>query len=175
VSDHDVGLSDPHEIAQAEIEAWRGRMIGLYTRCEHAISKTLVAATSSDQLPKLPNLASQRVTALEKALAKLTLPAKISRVAPEALQKWRNSDADRNFLAHGLVSATIDKNGRWMATFEMLLFDASQTPLRRWSIWKREAEERELDLKTQADELCTKLGNVRSVLKPYPAGADSRA
>lgn len=101
--------------ASESAAAWRGRCLDVFSRCETAVTETLLclAAAKRDKSIKLPHLVGQRYDALSSAISAGGPFAGEAKGASDALAKFRQHDALRTQLTHGVFTVTLDHRGSW--------------------------------------------------------------
>ena len=107
---------EPFEAARAAASAWRGRCLDVFARSEAAVTETLLVLVGVDgrgNALKLPHLVGQRYDALSKAVGAGGVFADEGKIAVEALTKFREHDALRTQISHGVFTVTLDHRGQW--------------------------------------------------------------
>src|SRR5207253_8441880 len=99
----------PLDQATAEIAGWRGRCLDLFARGERAIGQAL-EVRAAEAGAKINHLAGQRVAQLEKIAASREATAKQRLAYDTAVAAWKDVDARRAFLAHGIATALLDRH-----------------------------------------------------------------
>jgi hypothetical protein len=160
-------VADPHDAARRQVERWRGSCLDFYARGEKVVGQCLLALKNSANAPtglKLPHLAGQRILALQSQLGAVGLSAKANTAVESAFAEWQLLDDARAYLAHGVVTVTLDQRGDWFAIFDMTVFRANEAKSQRWALSSCEAK-RHADRLDQAWKvLSAQLGQVRKKL-----------
>jgi len=86
------------------------------------------------------------------------------KAAALAINRWRNIEPRRTFLAHGELTALLDAGGRWHARFDLTRFKANTPIEERWVLDKLEAEKFERELQQSFASLSQQAGIFRKNL-----------
>jgi len=105
-------LVDLFAPATETVNAWRGRCLASFARAEAAISVALVTLGGP-----VPLLVGQR----QAALATRLRGRSDALDACAALDAFGVHDPLRRFLCHGDSRVTLDRRGRWQASFTLLV------------------------------------------------------
>lgn len=154
----------PFEIAQAEIDGWRGRCIDLFSRGEHAVGRALEQAIACGRAVKLRHLAGHRLSDLSAFAEASGGTAKQVQALREAIEAWTAIEADRVFLAHGTRTVLIDKHSAWFVLLEFTAYRGNAAEPRRRILTRLEAEQFEALLKERCADLSAQLGQLRKRL-----------
>jgi hypothetical protein len=157
-----MGLA-PFQIAQVEIDQWRGSCLNAFSIGEAAISKVLekLAALPLDcPVPKIDHLAGQRASQLALLLPKLPLTKNQRNALYGALGDWRSREQERTFLAHGVVSVSLQRDHQWFAIFDVRVYRNGIPEQPRWTVSHKEADEFATALKNAGDKLAQSCGAV---------------
>ena len=113
-----IPVIDEFAAATHAVNAWRGRCLHSFTRAEVIVTETLavLAKTTADALS--PHLVGQRFEMLAGVLRNRDHAA----AAIDALETFRSHGDLRNMLCHGDSKVTIERSGRWQASFTMVTF-----------------------------------------------------
>ena len=155
----EVAGPKPHDLACAEIAAWRGRCLDLFAKGERSVSQALEVLRACDPSIKIKHLASQRLNDLVGVTSALTLTGKQRKSLDSALKAWEAVDARRKLFAHGVATPLLDKQGSWHIRFDFIVFP--QAELVQWTASRAEANEFESDLTTAFKALSTELGQLK--------------
>lgn len=101
--------------ANESAASWRGHCLEVFSRCETAVTETLLclSAVAKEGSIKLPHLVGQRYDALSNAISVGGAFADGAKGAADALVKFRQHDALRAQLTHGVFTVTLDHRGCW--------------------------------------------------------------
>jgi len=154
-----------HRVARAEIEAWRGRCVDLYSRSELAVSSTLEAALVAGLPAPLRHLAGQRLSDLGALAASTKGTTKQHNALLAAIRDWQAMDESRSFLAHGVLKELLDRNGNWSAQLDIKCFKKNAVIDQRKVFSEPEAKKLETLLQSRFKTLSSQLGQLRTRLK----------
>ncbi len=145
-------------------DEWRGRCLNIYACNEKAVMEALEVARSAGSLAKIPHLAGQRFTILEKVCEAVSLTAKQHARWAQVLAEWRTFDARRAFLAHGVMIPATDEQGKWIVLFDLTVYRANVGVDERWAVRKDEATAFFDRLKRADVDVRQQLGHLRKLL-----------
>lgn len=137
---------NPHEIARAEIDSWRGRSLDLFARAERSIGIALEATSTSGRIIKLRHLAGQRLEDLVQLVTAEQATTKQAEALVKAISKWREVEVHRAFLAHGIARELLDRHGAWHVQFDLTAYKTNVPTLERMVLSRSEALEFEKNL-----------------------------
>ena len=158
-----------HEIARAEIDAWRGRCLDQFAIGEARVGQTLQQAVEAGRAAKLPHLAGQRLESLIALIEQEKLTKKQSLAIGGSLERWKLVEQNRVCLAHGVVTELLDQSGNWFAQFDWVIYKSKAAAPCRQTFSKAEALSLESDLKDIGTSLSRQLGQIRKQLSaPKP-------
>lgn len=151
----------PHDLAKAEIEAWRGRCLNTFSRAEKAVTKTLSMIRASDPKARLEPLAGQRLNSLDKLASEehATEAQKSALVA--AISCWRAVDVKRPYFSHGIVTELIDRTGQWHVQIDFIAVKKGVLEPQRMILSQPEALEFEERLHSAFSKFSSQLGQLR--------------
>ena len=150
-----------HEIAKAEIEAWRGRCLNTFSRAERSVTETLETIFSNGTKALLEPLAGQRLNTLEKLAGKYQATDAQKAALVSALSGWRSLDVRRPFFSHGIATELIDRNGQWHVQFDFIAVQKSMPQAQRLNWSQDEAARFEDNLHRAFSTLSSQLGQFR--------------
>ncbi len=153
-----------HQIARAEIDAWRGCCLDLYARTEQAVGKTLEQAISNGKELKLAHLAGQRFDTLQELAETEPATTKQREALVLAISSWRRVESERFLLAHGTVQELIDRRGDWHVRFDAQIYKTGKSTPTQWCLSKSEAMNLRDTLETRFKALSGQLGHFRKRL-----------
>lgn len=154
----------PHEVARNDIEKWRGHCLDFFAKCERHIGRALQALHASpkfETVVKLRHLAGQRADDMAQLLSECGLTPKEFKAVSDALLTWRSFEEPRNFLAHGVLTITLDPQGKPFAIFDMTVFRANAAEQKRWTVSHAEVVEWEIVWRKSGQDLAQRLGQLR--------------
>ncbi|MEO6040698.1 MAG: hypothetical protein ABIP41_02245 [Croceibacterium sp.] len=157
----EAAVLTPHIQAAAEIAAWRGRCIDVFAKGERAVGQVLELANAKDGSIKIRHLAGQRMADVEEIVDKMTATASQQQAARDAIGNWKDAENKRAFIAHGISTPLLDRNGYWYVHLDFVAYRGSRCEARRWSVSGSEAVEFEASLTEAFKGLATQLGQVR--------------
>lgn len=156
----------PHDLAKAEIEAWRGRCLNVFARGEKAVTDSLICASTSSCAPRLEPLAGHRLNSLAKLVAAHDATKPERELLCAAIAEWRRHDEKRPLFSHGVATELLDRHGLWHAQIDFLaVHKGAATPVRA-TFTKPEAEQFETNLHQAFTKLAGQLGQFRKRCKP---------
>jgi hypothetical protein len=165
MSEHVRIVVDQFDLARQEIDGWRGRCLDVFSRCEAAVASTLLAARASGRSTKLDHLAGQRLTELGDLAEAKTGTARQAATFRKVLDGWRQIEAKRAFLAHGVATELVDRHAQWCVRLDMIVCEKGEPRPDRWTVSKAEAADFETRLKTDFAKLSTQLGQMKQRLE----------
>lgn len=166
-----MSASDPsypklHDLAKAEIDAWRGRCLNIFARGEKAVTDCITGALVTSPEFRLEPLAGQRLNTLEK-LAEKHSGTEAQKVAlSKAIIEWRRNDEKRPFFSHGVATELLDRKGLWHLRLDFIAIQKGKSEPRRLTLSKVEAEELEKSLHAAFKTLSGQLGQFRKHVAP---------
>lgn len=155
-----------HDAARAEIEAWRGRCLNVFSRAEKAVTDSLLKARETDNTTRLEPLAGQRLNALEKLVSEQRSTESQKNALVSALSSWRKHDEKRPYFSHGIMTELIDRTGQWHVRVDFIAVQKGACEPRRMMMSKSEAEEFEAGLHAAFKSLSGQLGQLRKRIQP---------
>lgn len=154
-----------HDIARAEIEAWRAESLDLFAQGEILIGTLLELAREAGIRVNLYPLAVQRTVEAVRMIDLLGDDTE-AKDAAAVLASWQGLESRSEILAHGACTETVDREGGWYALFDMVSYRSNRAARGRWAVSRREAEAflQELDhsyiiLKSQLGAIRLELGS----------------
>lgn len=149
----------------AEINAWRGACLHHCSAVEMAVTETLFALSAA--MPGhteigLRHLVGQRLEDLASALAPGGAFDEVGKSAQRELTQYRQEhEAFRNLICHGVLKATVERNGQWMLIVRMLAIRARQAERSTLALDRGEALAKLDALKRDGQRLTSVLGQLR--------------
>ncbi|NIJ24216.1 hypothetical protein [Sphingomonas japonica] len=152
------------DAACVRLNQWRGQMVENFARSEQAVTETL--ALLNDTAPqgrgvKLPHLVGQRYGRLIALLSSDATPSGHTKVSLAALQKFREHDALRTMLCHGVTKAAVDRGGEWVALMTLTSFKANAVTIDRMTLLEAEGGALLGQVVDYRRRVCAALGQVR--------------
>jgi hypothetical protein len=161
VSVPDPANLKPHDLAKAEIEAWRGRCLNVFARTEKAVTETLAQLQHSNAKVLLEPLAGQRLKTLETIMATYPASAAQQKARETALSSWGKLDVMRPFLSHGILTELVGRTGDWHLQLDFIAVKKGKCEEQRLNWSKAEALDFEESLKKAFNALSNQLGQLR--------------
>ncbi len=153
-----------HEIAHAEVEAWRGECLSICAKGQALIGRLLELARASGKRVRLLDKAQHR-TVEAMRLADLMTGETQAEDADAVLSQWQSLESRCELLASGVATETVDRSGNWFAMFDLASYRSGRVVRGRWTVSREEAESflQELDhsftmLNQQLGCMCQELG-----------------
>jgi len=116
-----VADTTPWDVAEGEVDRWRGACIQVFARCESAITEALLVLTEGAVAkPRLPHLVGQRFEKLDAAVTGGKVPSGGAARLKTALDAFRAHDDLRTILCHGSAQVAVDRCGEWLAVFRCI-------------------------------------------------------
>jgi hypothetical protein len=150
------------------VNAWRGRCLNAFARAEYAVTEALDRLSQDAEhgaSVRLPHLVGQRFEALAAAIGPEGAFAQGSEQACAALAAFREHDAVRAPLCHGLGKITIDQSGRWTLVIRMTAFKSRRAE-RSTFIWEEDEAKAVADrIHSDAQRLQSRLARIGAAPK----------
>ena len=112
----------------------------------------------------IKHLAGQRTADLEWLTRNETGTVKQRQALSNALAGWAELEARRAYIAHGVVTVRVDKNGLWRARVDFTAYRNGPGEKCRWSFSRTEADDFEMSLERGFRALSAQLGQLRKRL-----------
>lgn len=151
----------PHDLAKAEIDAWRGRCLNVFSRGERAVTDSLLLAHQKSPNLRLEPLAGQRLNTLEKLASEHCATEALRTAIQAAIRGWRLYDEERPFFSHGVAIELVDRLSRWHVQVDYIAVQKGVGEPRRRTWSKAEAEGFEKGLHQAFSALSGQLGQLR--------------
>ena len=158
-ADHFDQLS-PHDLARAEIEAWRSECLDLFAQGEVLIGALLVLAREAGIRVNLYQMANQRTVEAVRMIDMMGDETE-AKDASAVLASWQGLESRSEILAHGVSTETVDREGRWYAMFDMISYRGNRAARGRWAVSRAEAEAFQQELEHSFIILKSQLGAIR--------------
>ncbi len=155
----------PHDLAKAEIEAWRGRCLNTFARAEKAVTETLTKVREREPKISLEPLAGQRLSALDKLAGEHSTTCAQKAALISALSDWRSLDVKRPFFSHGIMTELTCRTGQWHVQLDFIAIRKGVSEPQRLNWSKLEALEFEERLHTAFKAMASQLGQLRKRLQ----------
>ena len=150
-----------HDEARCDIDRWRGSCLNLFARAELAVGRCMEAAVVAGKAKKVRHLQGQKLSDLIALTAEIARTTKQKKAFETALNLWDEVQSHRAFLAHGVVVEAIDRQGAWIAVFDMVIHKGDEAIETRWSLTKLEAQAFHERLTDGFKSLSSQLGLLR--------------
>ena len=161
-----VADTTPWDIAEGEVDRWRGACIQVFARSEAATTETLIAlAKDASTKVKLPHLVGARFEALYTAVA---IGGGSVAGAPRlkaALDAFREHDDVRTILCHGVAQVAIDRRGEWIVVLRCTSCRSGSAEQIVRTFTVAQAAEVFAEIQHDAQVLSSLLGQLRKSLK----------
>ena len=151
----------PHDIARAEIEAWRGECLDHFAQGDAMIGALLELALAKGIEVQLFQFAGQRTLEAVRLLDLVGGTEAEVKDAGTALEAWQAAESRGELLAHGTVTEVLDRHGKWHAIIDMVTYRAGKANKGRWAVSQAEAEDFGKQLSGAFTRLKAQLGCVR--------------
>jgi len=158
----------PFEAAREAAAEWRGRCLDLFARSEAAVTETLLVLAAVEERGgsiKLPHLAGQRYDALLTAIGVEGAFAEEGKHAVGPLTGFRQHDALRTQLSHGIFTVTLDHRGCWHLVARVLAFRSGRESRDVFATEQDEAAKILAAIEKDACRLRSTLGQIRRRLR----------
>jgi len=150
-----------HDVARAEIEAWRGECLDLLAQGEAMIGALLELALERHYEIELDARASQRTLEAMRLLELIGGSDEEIKNGVDALVLWQNVESRGELLSHGQLTETLDRKGRWYAIVDMVTYRAGKPHKGRMVANRDDADEFSKQLTRAHTKLKLQLGCAR--------------
>lgn len=153
------------EEAVRSVNAWRGHGLQCFAQAETAVSETLLALAAVAERGKdvrLRRLIGQRFEDLATSVGEDGPFAAEGGKAARALCAFREHEALRPFLGHGLAKVALDRNGQWVVLIRLLSFRSGKADRSSLALDQREADTLLAELRRRAQGLAFALRSLRA-------------
>jgi hypothetical protein len=150
-----------HDIARAEIEAWRGECLDHFAQGDAMIGALLEFALAKGIEVQLFQFATQRTLEAGRLLEQVGGTEAEVRDASAALEAWQGVESRGEMLAHGTVTEVLDRHGKWHAIIDTVTYRAGKANRGRWAVSQAESEEFGKQLAGAFTKLKAQLGCLR--------------
>ncbi len=154
-----------------EVNAWRGECMHHIACAEKAVTDTLfVLDAVKPEGAKIPlrHLIGQRFEDLSVAIGPDGPFADVGKAVHKSIETYRQHEAFRTLLCHGVAQVTVTRNGTWLLVIRSLSIRARQAEFTTAIFEKGEAEKKLALLKSDGQKLASDLGNLRKKLQVKP-------
>lgn len=156
----------PWDVAEAELDRWRGACVQIFARSEAATTETLlVLAEQAATKVRLPQMVGQRYETLDAAVAVGGAPAVGAARLKSALDAFRAHDDLRTILCHGTAQVAIDRHGEWVAVLRCTSCRSSGIERIVRTFTATQAEEALAHVRRDGQILNSLLGQLRKSMK----------
>jgi hypothetical protein len=156
---------DAWEEAIGSVNEWRGHCLHCFAQAETAVTETLLAmAAVADRgaRVKLRRLIGQRFEDLNVAIgADGPFATEGSKVAL-ALATFREHEALRPILCHGIFKVALDRHGQWLVLMKVLSFRGRKADRSSLALDQREGAATLAELKARTQQLVSALQSLRA-------------
>lgn len=150
----------PHDLARAEIEAWRSECLDLFAQGEVLIGALLVLAREAGVRVNLYQMANQRTVEAVRMIDMMGDDTE-AKDASAVLASWQGLESRSEILAHGVSTETVDREGLWYAMFDMISYRGNRAARGRWAVSRAEADAFQQELEHSFIILKSQLGAIR--------------
>jgi hypothetical protein len=153
----------------AEVNAWRGECMHHIAVVERAVTETLLALDRAiPEGTKFPlrHLIGQRFEDISAATSAGGPFAEAGKAAHKAIEKYRQYEAFRALLCHGVAQVTVTRGGAWLLVIRSLSIRARQGEETMAIFDKADAEKKLAHMKSDGQKLASILGQLRKRLEP---------
>lgn len=150
-----------HDVARAEIEAWRGECLDVFSLSEAMIGALLELARERGFEVELHEHPLQRTLEVVKLVELVEGSDQERQDARDALARWQGVESRGEMLARGAVTETLDRKGQWYAIIDMVNYRSGKANKGRWVVSRAEADEFQDQLKRAHTKIKLQLGCVR--------------
>ena len=151
----------------AEVNAWRGECMHHIAVAERAVTETLLvldgAKPEGTKFP-LRHLIGQRFEDIAAATGPDGPFAEEGKAAHKAIENYRQNEAFRALLCHGVAQVTATRGGAWLLIIRSLSIRVRQAEETTAIFEKSVAEEKLVQLKSDGQKLASNLGLLRKKL-----------
>lgn len=150
-----------HDIARAEIEAWRGECLDLFAKGDALIGTLLALALDKGHGIHLPQLSGQRTMEAIRLVSLVGGTEDEVDEAAKALDDWQAIESRGELLAHGTVTEVLDREDNWHALIDTVTYRAGKLHRGRWAVGALETDEFRQQIIATFGRLKAQLGRVR--------------
>jgi len=161
MSVHDLDSFSPHDIARAEIEAWRGECLDFFAQGESMIGSLLELALDQGYEVQLNQFAPQRTLEAMRLVDMVGGTDDEVKDAGDALLGWQAVETRGELLAHGTSTTTLDRHGNWYAIIDTVSYRAGKANKGRWVVSHADTDDFARQLGRAFTKLKVQLGCVR--------------
>ena len=155
------------EDAYRSVNAWRGHGLQCFAQAETAVSETLLvlaAVPGRGKNVRLRGLIGQRLEDLAIAVGADGPFEAEGAGAAQALSGFREHEALRPFLGHGLVKIALDRHDQWVIQIKLLSFRSGKAGRSSLALDQREGAALLGELKAGTQALASALQSLRARL-----------
>jgi hypothetical protein len=152
----------------SEVNAWRGECMHHIAAAEKAVTETLLlldGVKPDGAKIKLRHLIGQRFEDLSAATGPDGPFAEAGEAAHKAIENYRQHEAFRTLLCHGVAQVTATRSGAWVLVIRSLSIRARQAEETTAVFEKDDAEKKLAQLKSDGQKLASNLGQLRKKLQ----------
>lgn len=152
----------------AEVNAWRGECMHQIAVVERAVTETLLALDSAKPEGtkfRLRHLIGQRFEDISAATSAGGPFAEVGKAAHKAIENYRQYEAFRALLCHGVAQVTVTRGGAWLLVIRSLSIRARQGEETMAIFDKADAEKKLAQMKSDGQKLASNLGQLRKRLE----------
>ena len=150
-----------HDIARAEIEAWRGECLDLLAQGEAMVGALLELARDKGFEVELYQQSAQRTIEAMRLVELVGGSDEEVGDAVAALVLWQGIESRGELLAHGMVIEAVDRHGKWYAIIDMVTYRGNKPNKGRWVVAEGDTEDFQKQLTRAHIKLKLQLGCVR--------------
>jgi hypothetical protein len=161
MSVEDFASFSQHDIARAEIEAWRGECLDLAAQSEAMVGALLELALERGFEVVLDSRASQRTLEAIRLIEMIAGSDEEKKDAVAALELWQGVESRGELLSHGMVTEALCRKGHWYAVIDMVTYRAGKPQKGRWVVARDDTDEFQQQLARAHRKLKLQLGLAR--------------
>ena len=150
-----------HDIARAEIEAWRGECLDLLAQGEAMVGALLELGRERGHAVELHDSSAQRTLEAMRLVEAIGGSEEEIRDAFAALALWQGVESRAELLSHGRMTEALDRKGQWYAVIDMVTYRAGKPHKGRWVVNRDDADEFHKQLNRAHTKLKLQLGCAR--------------
>lgn len=157
--------------ATTAVNAWRGLCLHYFTQAEDAVTETLLLLNTISLQggavgkTRLPHLVGQRFEDLANAIGETGQFAEQGKKVRAVLSDFREHDALRVHICHGLGKVALERNGQWILLLRHQTLRDGEVQRNDLVFDQQEAKQRAERLRLHSQKLTTALRVFRQTLE----------
>ena len=125
------------------------------------MNAVIEVAFTTGKTKSIRHLSGQKLEDVIEACSSLKLTPRQRTAFENAMKRWADVSAQRNYLAHGVALETIDRNGEWFAVFDLTTYKSREAIDSRWTVSQAEAADFQSELAGSFTRLSGELGHMK--------------